>query len=90
MNATDKARELGAEHGRRDAEVFSARYPRSAARSALSGRGLPEPDLSGEQVAKAIGHYVADGDVDQRYALRESYRAAYREAVETTVRDRAS
>lgn len=91
MNALDKARELGAEHGKAAAEAWLARETRADGLGSLTK--YPRSMVAG---------YVARGEGGQLYAWPEpdpralgprtreteyAYCAAFREAVEATIRE---
>lgn len=99
MNATEKARTLGTEHGTRAAEDY---WPKGS--DWWLGFGAqdmehwlkhppadhPLPTLSGLAVVTELELPVAAGDFDQLYGIRQSYEAAFTAAVERTIRAKIS
>lgn len=90
MNAIERAAQLGAEHGRRDAGAwcksdFGHWYVTTASPRARKryDRRFPSPDESDVLDLNAL----AITDTEYLIAL-SAYGAAYREAVETTVREK--
>lgn len=76
MNALDKARELGAQHGRRDAIDWGQSRDRTDA-DYTDPTTWPEPDLlTGDGTFAA----VCQADID-------AYAAAYRAARDETIRE---
>lgn len=93
MDAVDKARELGTEHGRKAGEAWHAFVaPPDGLYGAYCQRcngdqdshRLPEPDPSGDyDIAQEL-----DGCGDRWENLIDAYSAAFTAAVEAVVRER--
>jgi hypothetical protein len=95
VNAVDRARDLGAEHGRRDAEAWLSRNyggtPEEAnsilasydAGIAVEADGLPEPDLSADD-GYALNVATESGITPE---TEYAYCAAYRDARDETIRE---